>query len=179
MDIIAGQCHFRTSASTYFSKHRVSDPKSLHLASATLTSAPQYGGVKPATAIRNGLAQNPVDAPPSPGLKAQRAAGPRPTSPREGAFDATPAEPLLEYLHHKVPKTNTVAPTRGRARPCVGGVGTIKMPPIPLHPSLTIPPLPSPLHFPLMYAYKCGTGTKTNAKRRCFFGGWILRWSNG
>ena len=57
------------------------------------------------------------------------------------------------------------------------GRGSPRLPP--LHLSLTNPPLSSPLQTPLMYAYKCGTGTKTNAMRRCFFGGWILRWSNG
>ena len=48
------------------------------------------------------------------------AAGPRPTSPREGAIAVSPAERRREMLRHKVPKTNAGAPTRGRARPYVG-----------------------------------------------------------
>ena len=46
-------------------------------------------------------------------------AGPRPTSPREGAFAVLPAEHEQEWLRHKVPKTQAAAPTRGRARPYV------------------------------------------------------------
>ena len=42
---------------------------------------------------------------------------PRPTSPREGAFAASPAEPLREHLRHEVPKTTFGAPSQGRARP--------------------------------------------------------------
>jgi hypothetical protein len=45
------------------------------------------------------------------------AAGPRPTSPREGALQRLPAEPLWEGLNHKPPRTSLGAPTRGRARP--------------------------------------------------------------
>ena len=47
------------------------------------------------------------------------AAGPRPTSRREGAFGGLPAELLGEGLRGKVPKTSAAAPSRGRARPCV------------------------------------------------------------
>ena len=47
------------------------------------------------------------------------AAGPRPTSPGEGALAVSPAELRRECLRHKVPNTIAAAPSQGRARPCV------------------------------------------------------------
>ena len=46
------------------------------------------------------------------------AAGPRPTSPLEGAIATSPADLRWEWLRHKVPITGFGAPSRGRARPC-------------------------------------------------------------
>ena len=45
------------------------------------------------------------------------AAGPRPTSPREGAIAVSPAELRRVGFCHKAPKTQAAAPSRGRARP--------------------------------------------------------------
>jgi hypothetical protein len=45
------------------------------------------------------------------------AAGPRPTSPREGALQRLPAELRWEGLRDKAPRTSVSAPSRGRARP--------------------------------------------------------------
>ena len=74
-----------------------------------------------------------------PGIKAHSAAGPRPTSRREGAFAMLPAELLREGLRGKVPRTGGGAPSRCRARPCVG-VGGLRLL------FLVLPPTPTPPH---------------------------------
>ena len=46
-------------------------------------------------------------------------AGPRPTSPREGAISVTPAELRREGFYRKVPKVKAAAPTQDRAQPSI------------------------------------------------------------
>ena len=88
--------------------------------------------------------------PPSPGIKAQRAAGPRLTSRREGAFAGSPAEPPPEYLRHKAPRTNADAPTRGQVRPCIGqAIRRVCIHCAPMHPTCTHHSRPGPDPGPL------------------------------